>query len=167
MNETTKRVGNFVWVGIVLTLIDYAVCELLVLVVFRDAAATSIATVLSGIVSTVAAFFMHSRITWRDRKMNTAAVVKFFLWNVAVMMVLRPFLVWVFGLMGWLYEFCYGLVAWMGISHDFVASTLAYGLVTVITLTLNYLFYDRFVFGEKKAGDKVNVKRVRQARKEK
>ena len=167
MNETAKRVGNFVWVGIVLTLIDYAVCELLVLLVFRDAAATSMATVVSGVVSTVVAFFMHSRITWRDRTMDTVAVIKFFAWNVAVMIMLRPFLVWVFGLLGWLYEFCYGLVAWMGISYDFVASTVAYGLVTVITLTLNYLFYDKFVFGEKKAGRKVNMKRVRKPSKEK
>ncbi len=142
-----KRAGTFVGVGVILTVIDYLVCELLVLLFFKSAGDTSIASVISGGVSTIAAFFMHSRITWKDRKITKINIVKFFVWNVVVFMMLRPL---VLAGLNYLIELVATEFNWNGVVYDFIASTGAFGLVTIITMILNYLFYDKFVFKKEK-----------------
>ena len=55
--------------------------------------------------------------------------------------------------------------------YDFVESTGIYVLMTIVTMTLNYIFYEKVVFGnvakvQEKEGEEVDVERVRKAGKE-
>lgn len=142
-----KRAGTFAWVGIILTAIDYAICEALVLLFFKNASDTSVASLISGAVATVVAFFMHSRITWKDRKITTSNIIKFFVWNVVVFLMLRPLL-----MMGinYMVEFVRSSFGWDGVAYNFIASTGAFALSTLVTMVMNYLFYDKFVFNKEK-----------------
>ena len=164
MNKNVKRVGTFVWVGVVLTIIDYLICELITFIFFKDADKTNIAAAISGALVTILAYFMHSRITWKGREITKLNVVKFFVWNIFVMVAIRPFTIDLFARMTWLYDFAHSLLSWV-FSHEFVTSTGTYVLATVVTMILNFLFYDRFVFAEK-SRQKVNVESVRESSKE-
>ena len=165
MNKNVKRVGTFVWVGVVLTIIDYLICELITFIFFKDADKTNIAAAISGALVTILAYFMHSRITWKGREITKLNVVKFFVWNIFVMVLVRPFAIDLFSKFTWLYDFAHSLLSW-AFSHEFVTSTGTYVLATIVTMTLNFLFYDRFVFKEK-GGKKINMESVRKTREEK
>lgn len=147
--KTSKRVKTFLWVGILLTVIDFVLFELLVLLFFRGTDQASIATAVAGVISTCFGYLMHSRITWKEREVRKINIVKFFLWHTLVFVALRPLLIWFFGQVGGLYDFAYELTKWMGFSRDFVASTGAYVLTTIVTMTINFICYDKIVFGKK------------------
>ena len=137
--------------GVTATVVDYGVYELLVTFVFKSAEGAAAAISIAGAVGIVAAYLLHSRLTWRERDPGRFGVVKFVLWNLLIMVGLRPIIVGVMGWFGWLYEWFYGVCVWLGLpfGHDFVVSTAIYVLTTVITATLNYFFYDWVVFDEK------------------
>lgn len=137
--------------GVTATVVDYGVYELLVLLVFRSANGAAASASIAGVIGIFVAYFLHSRLTWREREPGRFGVAKFVLWNLAVMVGLRPILVTMLGWMGWLYDWVYSVCGWMGVgfSHDFVTSTGIYILMTMITAVLNFLFYDRVVFGKK------------------
>ena len=147
--KTSKRVGTFLWVGILLTVIDFAIYELLTILIFKDTSQASIASAITGVISTCFGYLMHSRITWKEREVSKFNVIKFFIWNLLVFVALRPLLIWLFGMLGGLYDFAYELLKWTGFSREFVANTGAYVLTTIVTMTINFICYDKIVFGKK------------------
>ena len=68
--------------------------------------------------------------------------------NVAV----RPLLTMFFGLFGFLYKFAFDICQSIGIgfSYEFVETTGNYVLMTAVVMIINFLVYDRFVFGTKR-----------------
>lgn len=144
--KTAKRIGVFAVIGVILTIIDYAIYEILILSLLNNGDGTSIASAISGIIATIIAFFMHSKITWQDRDITKFNIIKFFVWNIVIMSLLRPFLVWIIGSIPGLKDLSYNIFSWTTFGYDFIVSTIIYGLATIVTMTLNFLFYDKFVF---------------------
>lgn len=149
-----KKGIRFILVGTGITLFDYIVCML-----FSQIVPLGVASVFAGILATVVAYFAHSNITWKQRKVSTSSIIKFFVWNAITMLAIRPFTIWVFGFLTGLYQFAFMICEFLHIpfSYEFVESTGIYVLAAIITMTLNYLFYDKFVFGnkeEKNTGNK-------------
>ena len=169
-----KRVFKFVGVGLTITLIEYAIYTLLMMVMFGgNAEMAPLATGISGVFAMVIAFFMHSKITWRERDPGKLGIVKFFAWNVVLVTLLRPGLAAFFELPVGIYQFVYMITdaIHLPFTYDFVQSTGIYVLVTAITMTLNFFCYEKVVFGtkavvKKKEGKEIKVESVRQARKE-
>lgn len=169
-----NRVFKFVGVGLTITLIEYAIYTALMMAMFGgNAEMAPLATGISGVVAMVVAFFMHSKITWRERDPGRFGIVKFFIWNIILVSLIRPGLAAFFELPVGLYQFAYMITEAIHLpfSYDFVQSTGIYVLVTAITMTLNFFCYEKIVFGtkvvvKKKEGKEVKVESVRQARKE-
>ena len=179
-----QKILKFAGVGIIATLIDYIVYQIALNVIFGGNLTFS--AVFSGVVSTFAAYVMHNNITWKTRDPGRWGIVKFFLWNFFVVAAVRPVLVWIFGLLTGLYQFAFGICEFLHIpfSYEFVASTGVYVLMTAVTMTLNFIFYEKLVFGkgaadatgdsakassaaeEDEEGEQVKVKSVRKAGKE-
>ena len=168
---SASRILKFAGVGFLAAIIDYAVYEVCVLAIFSELSFKQpLSIVVAGAVSTIAAFFLHSNITWKERDPGKLGIFKFFLWNIPIIEILRPQLTVLFDLelFHHFYQFVYMLVGWIPLfsSYDFVSSTTSYVLITIITMTLNFIFYEKFVFGSKKQGEKIDVESVRKSGKE-
>lgn len=168
---SASRILKFAGVGFLAAIIDYAVYEVCVLAIFSELSFKQpLSIVVAGAVSTIAAFFLHSNITWKERDPGKLGIFKFFLWNILIIEILRPQLTVLFDLelFHHFYQFVYMLVGWIPLfsSYDFVSSTTSYVLITIITMTLNFIFYEKFVFGSKKQGEKIDVESVRKSGKE-
>lgn len=162
-----KRVFKYIGVGVTATLVDFAVYTTLVAMFQHEASLRGVAQTIAGVVSTIAAYFMHSRITWKEHDPGQRGVAMFFLWNALTVLVIRNALFKVFGAWTGVYQVAYDLLSW-AFDYDAVETLGIYGLTTVVTMTLNYLVYDRLVFGkDKRKGDEeIEVKGVGEARKE-
>lgn len=169
-----KKVFKFIGVGLSVTVIEYIIYTILVMVIFGgNTEMAPLATGLSGAVAMIVAFVMHSKITWRERNPGKFGVVKFFAWNILLVALIRPGLAAFFELLTGLYQFAFMITdaIHLPFSYDFVESTGIYVLVTAVAMVLNFIFYEKIVFGtkvkiEKKQGKEVKVESVRQARKE-
>ena len=172
-----NKIFKFVGVGVACTIIDYALYSLLVMLFFNgDTSQAWLATIISGVVATFAAYELHSHITWKESDPGKFGIVKFFAWNALLVVAIRPALTFIFGLLTGFYQFAFMVSNGINLpfSYEFVESTGIFVLMTTVTMILNFLFYNRIVFGKKKAGEldenqreKVDVDGVRETGEEK
>ncbi|MBR5389217.1 GtrA family protein [Candidatus Saccharibacteria bacterium] len=160
VSEKTKQKGKYLIFGLLNTGINYGIYEALALLVFRAEDQLWIATLISGAISIFVGYFLHSRFTWKGREVGKKQLGKFFIWNVVMNVAIRPLLTLFFGLFGFLYQFAFNICQEISInfSYEFVATTGNYVLMTAVVMVINFLVYDRFVFGESKREKKAAVK---------
>ncbi len=149
---TKKRVSKFVVVGIILALSNYLFYTFLALIIIKNSELLWLSSLISTSVTTILAYFLHSKITWKERHPTKTGVINFFIWNALLAVVFSPFLTWFFGLFTPLYKFALQIseALHLPFNFDFVESTGIFILVNIVTMILNYFFYDRLVFGQKK-----------------
>lgn len=152
LSEKMKQKGRYLIFGVLNTAINYGMYEALALLVFTAENQLWIATLISGAVSIFVGYFLHSKFTWKDREVGKKELGKFFIWNVIMNIAVRPALTWFFGLFGFLYKFAFDICQAIGIgfSYEFVESTGNYVLMTAVVMVINFLVYDKFVFGKAK-----------------
>ncbi len=155
VSDKTKQKGKYFVFGVLNTVINFGMYEALALTLFRDDKLW-IATLVSGAVSIFVGYFLHSRFTWRDREVGKKQLGKFFIWNVIMNLAIRPLLTAFFGLFGFVYKFGFDVCQAIGLnfSYEFVASAGNYVLMTAVVMVINFLVYDRFVFGKSKNSEK-------------
>ena len=149
--KTKEKVTRFFFVGVGVTLFDYIAC-----MIFSTFLPLTIASICGGILATFVSYFSHKNITWKQREMTTWSIAKFFMWNALTMIAIRPLVIAGFGLLTWLYQFAFSICGLIHLpfSYEFVENTGIYVLAAIITMIINYLFYDKVVFGEKKTKEK-------------
>lgn len=152
LSEKTKQKGKYLIFGLLNTGINYGLYEALALLVFKEENQLWIATLISGAISIFVGYFLHSKFTWKDREVGKKQLGKFFIWNVVINLVIRPLLTMFFGLFGFLYQFAFNICQGIGLgfSYEFVETTGNYVLMTAVVMVINFLVYDKFVFGDKK-----------------
>lgn len=163
-----QKVVKFALVGASVSIFDFVVYSVIARLFFSGDLLW-IATAISGVLATCLAYILHSRITWKAKNPGRFGVIKFFIWNGIAVLAIRPFLAFVLEKLDGLYQFVLGIFNWIGIpfDYDFVKSTGVWVLSVLVVMILNFLVYDRFVFGEKKekkGEHKVNMKGVRKTR---
>ncbi len=147
------RVLKFVGVGLTAAIVDYVVYELCLIFLFgNDVNLVPVAQVISLLFSTLTAFLLHKNITWRDRDPGKYGIIKFFIWNLVIMLSLRAFLSWLFGLLTGLYEFVFFIFGSINIpfSIEFIQSTGIFAMMNIVTMVINFFFYNNFIFGKGK-----------------
>ena len=152
VSEKTKQKGKYFIFGVLNTVINYGMYEALALLVFKEEGQLWIATLISGAISIFVGYFLHSKFTWKDREVGKKQLGKFFIWNVVLNVAVRPVLTAFFGLFGFLYKFAFDICQGIGLgfSYEFVETTGNYVLMTAVTMVINFLVYDKFVFGTKR-----------------
>lgn len=145
------RAGKFIVIGLILTVFNFGLYTAIVRWVFQNNDYLWLATLISTAVTTILAYLLHSRITWKERSPGQSGVIKFFIWNIILAVIISPALTWLFGLITPFYQFAFGIseAIHLPFDYDFIQSTGAFGLTTAVTMVLNYFCYDRFVFGKK------------------
>lgn len=150
-DSTLKRAGKFTIIGIVLTLFNFCIYTFFARVIFNSNELLWLDSIIAYILATVLAYILHSRITWRERHPTKHGIIMFFLWNIITAIIISPLFTWFFGLFKPLYEFLFNLSSSISLPFDynFIESTTIFCLTTCVTMILNYLFYDKLVFGQK------------------
>lgn len=153
MKKTLKNLTDnvkvvYVMVGVTVTLINY-VMYLTLAPIFGDSDWRTVAG--AGFIAVITALILHSRLTWRKRQTSRLAVVEFLVYNLFLITVLQPALMWFFNqsFWNWLYDFAFWLTDWVGWPVEFVRRTGIFGLTAAITMVVNFLVYDRIVFSKK------------------
>ena len=150
--STAKRTGKYVIVGTTLTLFNFGLYTLIARLI-DDNNYLWISTLISTTITTILAYILHSKITWKERNPGRSGIYKFFIWNALCAIAIGPFFTWAFTFITPLYEFAYNIstAIHLPFDYDFVQSTGVFVLVSILTMILNYLFYDRLVFGKSKS----------------
>ena len=152
-NQTaTKRIGKFTIIGIILTLFNFIIYTLLARLVIKNNDYLWIATMIAYVLATILAFFLHSNITWKEHRPSKTGIINFFIWNLITAITISPFLTWLFKFFTPLYQLFFNISSALNFpfDYDFVESTSIFVLAAIITMILNYLFYDKLVFGTSK-----------------
>ena len=150
--KTHKRVGIFALVGVANTLFDYVL-----FMIFASFLNNVLASVISATFAMILAFFLHSKFTWGDRKTSRSSMVQFLVVTAIVMWGIRPFIIWGLtaassGFMEPLYGFAHFVLRFL--SYDFVVRTGIFAIATLVTLTINYIIYNKVIFrSEESASD--------------
>ena len=161
--NTPLRVGKFAIIGIILALFNFAIYTFLARVIFNSDDASSdqkdllwLDSIISYTLAAILAYILHSKVTWKERPVTKHGIVMFFLWNGITALAISPLLTWLFGLIAPIYEFAYQIFNNLHIpfDYDFVESTGIFCLTTLVTMILNYLFYDKLVFGDSETAPK-------------
>lgn len=151
--KTSTHATRYLFVGLTLTVFNYGFYTVLSNLIIKNNDFLWLSTLISTLVTTIIAYLMHSKITWKERNITKAAVYKFFIWNLLLTFPIGPGFTQLFSLITPIYDFAYNICQNLGLSftYDFVQSTGAFIFTSAATMILNFLFYDRFVFGKTKA----------------
>lgn len=145
-----KRISKFAIIGVILALFNFAIYTFLARVVMSSNDLLWLDSMISYLLATILAYFLHSRVTWRERKVTKHGIAMFFLWNGITALLISPLFTWLFGILTPLYQLAHGIFTNIHIpfDYDFVESTGIFVLTTCVTMVLNYLFYDKLVFDD-------------------
>lgn len=148
-----KRAGKYLVFGVLNTIIGYAIYETLALTVFRNER-LALASLVSGAVGILTGYYLHSRFTWRGREIGEKVLAKFFIWNIVVSLCLRPMLTVFFShsIFNVLYTLAYNIcnLIHLSFSYEFITSTGNFVMMMAVVMVVNFLIYDRFVFGKRR-----------------
>ncbi len=149
---TSRHASRYLVVGITLTIFNFVFYTILANLIFNDSNLLWLSTLISTLATTILAYLLHSKITWKERPLTKTAIYKFFIWNLATAFFIGPFFTQLFSLITPLYDFAFNIFQSINLpfTYDFTQSTGAFVLTAVVTTLLNFFFYDRFVFGKKK-----------------
>lgn len=150
--KLSKRTGRYLVVGITLTLFNYSLYAILANLIINNSDFLWLSTIISTVVTTILAYLLHSKITWKERNITKTAIYKFFIWNGILAFAVGPWLTQLFSYISPLYNLAYDICQWLHLNftYEFIQSTGAFVLTSAVVMVLNFLFYDKFVFGKEK-----------------
>ena len=156
-SKTSLRVSKYTIIGIIITLFNFISYTILAQTVFSGQNNLLwLASLISTSITSVVAYLLHSKITWKERHPGKTGIIRFFIWNVLLSVAVCPFFTLVFGFITPLYQSIYNIFSaiHLPLNYDFVESTAIFCLVSVVVIIMNYFFYGRLVFGEQKSTKK-------------
>lgn len=150
--KTSQRTGRYLLVGITLTIFNYGFYAVLSNLIINNNNLIWLSTFIATAATTILAYILHSKITWKERGITKSAKYKFFIWNIILTVAVGPILTQLFSYITPLYDFAFNVTSSLHIpfSYNFVLTTGAFVLTSIVVMILNFFFYDRFVFGKAK-----------------
>ncbi len=150
--ETKERTGRYLIVGISIAVFNYTLYAVLANLIIKNNDLIWLSTFIATGATTILAYILHSKITWKERPITKSAKYKFFIWNIILTVAIGPLFTQLFSYITPLYDLAFGIISFLHIpfSYDFVLTTGAFVLTSVVVMLLNFFFYDRFVFGKTK-----------------
>lgn len=150
--KTSKRASRYFVVGLLLTVFNYGLYTVLANFIIKNNDFIWASTLISTFITTIVAYISHSKITWKEREITKTAIYKFFIWNFIYAFLLAPVVTQLFSFITIVYDFAYDICQNIGIgfTYGFIQSTGAFIFTGIVTMIINFLFYDKFVFGKTK-----------------
>jgi len=162
------QVGRFGLVGILNTVVDFVVLNILavtllpkslVLASFTLAGQNVVVTglivagLISGTVAMINSYFFNLRFTFKSRHVTSRHTVYFFIITIFGLYVIRPVLFKIFtDVWQWPVSFAFMITQALHVplSQDFVQRNLVLAITILVVLVYNYLMYKYFVFNKEK-----------------
>lgn len=150
--KTSKHATRYFFVGVGVTLFYYIIYTLLSNIIIKNNDLLWLSAFIATVITTIVAYIAHSKITWKEREVTKHSIIRFFIWNAILAVAINPGFTQLFSLFTPLYEFAYHIFETLHIpiSYELTLTTGAFALTAVVTMILNFLFYDKFVFGKKR-----------------
>lgn len=151
--KTRKHATRYFFVGVAVTVFNYVLYAFLSNLIIKDDNLIWLSTLIATVITTIVAYIAHSKITWKERHVTKTSVIRFFIWNALIAIIISPTLTQLFSLLTPLYEFAYGIANTIHLpfSYKFILTTGAFALTSIVVMILNFLFYDKFVFPKSKS----------------
>jgi len=153
MDKRPNHAVRYFIIGVSVTIFNFLLYSIVANYIIKNNDLLYVSSLISTFFTTILAYFLHSRITWKDREVTKKSIIKFFIWNGALTFAVNPGLTWLFGLIAPLYNLTTNIANNyfnLGVSYDFVQSTGAFLLTGFVVMIINFFFYDKFVFGDEK-----------------
>ena len=148
--KTSRHASRYLIVGVGISIFNYALYSILANVIINNNDLIWLSSLISTAVTIIVAYIAHSKITWKERNVTKHSIIRFLIWNIILAIAIGPWLTQLFSLFTPLYEFAYHIFEALHIpfSYEFTLTTGAFVLTAIVTMILNFLFYDKFVFGK-------------------
>ncbi|MBR2725565.1 hypothetical protein IKE97_02940 [Candidatus Saccharibacteria bacterium] len=148
---TKKRAGIYFIIGVTITVSNYLLYTIIANLIIKNNDLLWLSTLIATFIITFLAYFLHSRITWKERVITKTTIYKFFIWNLALAFLINPLLTQLFSYFTPLYDLAKSIseAIHLDFSYDFIQSTGAFILAGIVIMIINFLFYDKFVFGKR------------------
>ena len=145
--QTTKRAETYTIVGTVVTIFNFLVYTFIARVIFNNNELLWLDSIIAYLISTLLAYFLHSRITWKESRPSKKGITDFFVWNLITAIIISPLLTWVFSFATSIYNLTFSISSYFHLPFDynFIESTEIFIFTTIITMIFNYTFY-RVIF---------------------
>lgn len=152
LKKSTVRPFVYFIITVTLIVINFIFYTIFARLFFNNNDTLWLSSLFSSAITTIAAYFFHSKITWRDRSISNSSIIRFFIWNLALTIAINPGFTWIFGLIKPLYQFIFNISTNINLpfDYDFIESTSIFIIVNIVIMIINYLFYDKFVFNKNK-----------------
>lgn len=149
--KTSRHANRYLIIGIILTIFNYSFYTILANLIINNNDLLWLSSFISTAATTILAYFLHSKITWKERNPGKLGIYKFFIWNIITAIAINPLLTQLFSLITPLYDLAFNISQALNLpfSYEFIQSTGAFILTAIITMILNFLFYDKLVFDKK------------------
>lgn len=151
--KTKSPTSRYLVVGILLALFNYGLYSFIANFIIKDNNFLWASTLIATFITTIVAYISHSKITWKERNITKTAIYKFFIWNFTIAFAVGPWITQLFSLITPIYDFAFNISQnlQLSFSYDFIQSTGAFCFTSAVTMLMNFLFYDKFVFGKNKS----------------
>lgn len=148
--KTSKHAIRYLIIGATLTLFNYGLYTILSNLIIKNNDLLWLSTFIATGATTILAYILHSKITWKERPISKTAIYKFFVWNIMLTVIIGPVLTQLFSFITPLYDFVFNILqaVHLPFSYNFTLTTGAFILTTIFVTILNFFFYDKFVFGQ-------------------
>ncbi|MBR2754061.1 GtrA family protein [Candidatus Saccharibacteria bacterium] len=149
--KTSKHASRYLFIGITLAVFNYGL-YIIANFIINNNNLLWLSSFIASAFTTILAFILHSKITWKERDPGKDGIYKFLIWNLLLTIALNPGLTQFFSLFSPIYNLAYNTFQsiHINLNYELIQSTGAFILTAIVTTILNFLFYDRFVFGKKK-----------------
>lgn len=150
--KASRYATRYLIVGICIAVFNYSLYTILANLIIKDNNLLWLSSFISTAITVIVAFLAHSKITWKERVVTKHSIIRFFIWNAILTIAIAPLLTQLFSLLVPLYEFAYNIstAIHLPFSYEFILTTGAFVLSSAVIMIINFIFYDRFVFGESK-----------------
>lgn len=151
-DKTSKHVTRYIVVGVFLAIFNFILYSILSNQIINNNDLLWLCAFISTAITTIIAYILHSKITWKERHVSKTAIYKFFIWNIMITVAINPVFTQLFSLITPLYDFVFSIFQTLHIpfSYEFTLTTGAFALTSLLNMIINFLFYDKFVFGKTK-----------------
>lgn len=150
--KTSKHATRYLIIGTTLALFNYITYTILANLIIKNNDLIWLSTFIATALTTILAYILHSKITWKERPISKTAIYKFFIWNIMLTVAINPLLTQLFSYITPLYEFTFNITTTMHLpfTYEFVLTTGAFILTAIVTTIMNFFLYDKFVFEKAK-----------------
>ena len=148
--KTSQHALRYLFVGIGITFFNYVLFAIIANLIIKNNDFLWLSNLIATSITVIVAYIAHSKITWKERNVTKSSIIRFFIWNAMLAIIISPALTQFFSIFTPLYEFVFNITTAMRLpfTYEFILTTGTFILTSGVIMILNFFFYDRFVFGK-------------------